>query len=90
MIIWTLVQEFNWKDFQLQTKDNLGSNKGFRIEENLNSTRDLNSKEGLNIFKERKRIKEGFEILLEIKNWLGSEMKFELTDFIEIKGYLNS
>jgi hypothetical protein len=33
MRIWNLVQEFNSKDFELQTKDNLGLNKGCRIEE---------------------------------------------------------
>jgi hypothetical protein len=54
MRIWTLVQEFNSRDFELQTKDNLGSNKGFRIEEILNLTQDLNSKEGLNILEEQK------------------------------------
>jgi hypothetical protein len=31
----------------------------------------LDSKEGLNILKERKYIKEDFEVLLEIKNQLG-------------------
>jgi hypothetical protein len=28
-----LIQEFNSKDFELQTKDNLDPNKGFRIME---------------------------------------------------------
>jgi hypothetical protein len=41
----------------------------------------LDSKEGLNIFKERKFNKEDFEVLSEIKNQLGSEIKFELGDF---------
>jgi hypothetical protein len=44
---------------------------------NLNLTRDLNSKEGLNIFKEQKFNKEGFDVLSEIKNQLGLVMKFE-------------
>jgi hypothetical protein len=47
-----LVKGFNSKDFELQTKDKLGLNKGVRIEEILNSTQDLSSNEGLNIFKE--------------------------------------
>jgi hypothetical protein len=33
MRIWTLIQEFNSKDFELQTNDNLGPDKGFRIED---------------------------------------------------------
>jgi hypothetical protein len=44
---------------------------------NLNSTQDLNSEEGLNIFKEQKFNKEDFEELSEIKNQLGPGMKFE-------------
>jgi hypothetical protein len=40
------------KDFEIQTKDNFGLNKGFRIKENLISTQDLNSKKGLNLFEE--------------------------------------
>jgi hypothetical protein len=47
-----LVQGFNSNDFELQIKDKMGLNKGVRIEENLNLTQDLNSKEGLNIYKE--------------------------------------
>jgi hypothetical protein len=56
----------------------------------LNLTRDLNSKVGLNIFNERKRNKKGFEILSEIKSWLGSEMRFESSDLIQIDGYSKS
>jgi hypothetical protein len=84
-----LVKGFNSKDFELQTKDQLGLNKGVRIEENLNLTQDLNSKEGLNIFKEWKFNKEDFDVLSELKNRLGSGMKFESTDLIQIKGYSN-
>jgi hypothetical protein len=84
-----LVKGFNSKDFELQTKDKLGLNKGVRIEENLNLTQDLNSKEGLNIFKEWKFNKEDFEVLSELKNRLGSGMKFESIDLIQIKGYSN-
>jgi hypothetical protein len=40
--------------------------------ENLNLTQDLNSKESLNISKEWKFDKEDFEVLLELKNRLGS------------------
>jgi hypothetical protein len=58
--------------------------------ENLNLTQDLNSKESLNIFKEWKFDKEDFEVLLELKNRLGSRMKFESSDLIEIKGYSKS
>jgi hypothetical protein len=49
----------------------------------------LNSKEGLNIFKEWKFNKEDFEVLSELKNRLGSGMKFESIDLIQIKGYSN-
>jgi hypothetical protein len=48
---------------------------------NLNLTQDLNSKEGLNIFKEQKFNKEGFDVLSEIKNQLGLGMKFESRNF---------
>jgi hypothetical protein len=34
--------------------------------------------------------KENFEILSKIKNRLGSEIKFESSDFIQMKRYLNS
>jgi hypothetical protein len=37
----------------------------------------LDSKEGLNIFKERKLDKEDFEVLSKIKNRIGSGKKFE-------------
>jgi hypothetical protein len=37
----------------------------------LNSTQDLNSNEGLNIFKEQKFNMEDCEVLSEIKNRLG-------------------
>jgi hypothetical protein len=40
-------------------------------------TQNLDSKEGLNILKEQKFNKEDFDVLLEIKNRLGSGMKFE-------------
>jgi hypothetical protein len=50
----------------------------------------LNSKEGLNIFKEQKFNEDDFEVLSEIKNRLGSGMRFESSDLIQIKGYLNS
>jgi hypothetical protein len=63
-----LVQGFNSKDFELQTKNNLGLNKGVRIKENLNSTQDLNSMEGLNIFKEWKFDKEDFHVVSELEN----------------------
>jgi hypothetical protein len=53
-------------------------------------TQDLNPKEGFNIFKEWKFDKEDFEVLSKIKNRLGSGMKFELSDWIQIKGYSNS
>jgi hypothetical protein len=49
----------------------------------------LDSKEGLNIFKERQFNKGDFEVLLKIENWLGSGMKLESSDLIQIKGYLN-
>ncbi len=65
MRIWTLVQGFNSKDFELQTKNNLGLNKGVRIKENLNSTQDLNSMEGLNIFKEWKL----GQIFVDLSQW---------------------
>jgi hypothetical protein len=63
-----------------------------RIEDqgNLNLTQDLNSKESLNIFKEWKFDKEDFEVLSELENWLGSGMKFESTDLIQIEGYSTS
>jgi hypothetical protein len=69
MRIWTLVQGFNSKDFELQIKDNLGTKDlGSR---NLNSTRDLNSKKALNLFKEWKFDNKDFEVLSELKNWHG-------------------
>jgi hypothetical protein len=40
-------------------------------------TQNLDSKEGSNILKEQKFNKEDFDVLLEIKNRLGSGMKFE-------------
>jgi hypothetical protein len=43
----------------------------------------------LNIFKEWKFNKEDFDVLSELKNRLGSGMKFESTDLIQIKGYSN-
>jgi hypothetical protein len=85
-----LVLGFKSKDFELQTKVNFGLNKGFRTRENLNSTYHLNSKKDLSIFEERKRNKEGFEFLSEIKNLLGSEMRFESTDLIQVEGYSKS
>jgi hypothetical protein len=63
-----LVQGFKSNVFEFQTKDNLGSNKGFWDRGNLNSAQDLNSKEYLNIFEEWEHNMEGFEILSEIKN----------------------
>jgi hypothetical protein len=84
-----LVQGFKLRNFELQTKNNLGLNR-VRIVENLNLTQDLNSKESLNISKEWKFDKEDFEVLLELKNRLGSRMKFESSDLIEIKGYSKS
>jgi hypothetical protein len=69
MRIWTLVQGFNSKDFELQIKDNLGTKDlGSR---NLNSTRDLNSKKALNLFKEWKFDNKDFEVLSELTNWHG-------------------
>jgi hypothetical protein len=50
----------------------------------------LNSKEGLNTFKEWKFVKGDFEVLSELKNRLGSGMKFESMDLMQIKGYLKS
>jgi hypothetical protein len=71
-----LVQGSKSKDIELHTKDNLGSNKGSQDRGNLNLTRDLNSNEGLNIFKEHKFNKEDF--LSPFKNqkstWLGNEI----------------
>jgi hypothetical protein len=84
-----LVQGFKLRNFELQTKNNLGLNR-VRIVENLNLTQDLNSKESLNISKQWKFDKEDFEVLLELKNRLGSRMKFESSDLIEIKGYSKS
>jgi hypothetical protein len=84
-----LVQGFKLRNFELQTKNNLVLNR-VRIVENLNLTQDLNSKESLNISKEWKFDKEDFEVLLELKNRLGSWMKFESSDLIEIKGYSKS
>jgi hypothetical protein len=61
-----LVQGFNSKDFELQIKDNLGTKDlGSR---NLNSTRDLNSKKALNLFKEWKFDNKDFEVLSELTN----------------------
>jgi hypothetical protein len=90
MRIWTLVQGFNSNDFELQIKDKMGLNKGVRIEEKLNLTQDLNSKEGLNIYKEWKFDKEDFDVLSELKNWPGSGMKFGSMDLIQMKGYSKS
>jgi hypothetical protein len=56
----------------------------------LNSTQDLNSKDGLNIFEEWKFDKEYFEVLSKLENRLGSGLKFESSDLIQIKGYSNS
>jgi hypothetical protein len=56
----------------------------------LNSTQDLNSKEDLNICEERKFNKEDFEVCSKLENPLGSGMKFESTDLIQIKEYSNS
>jgi hypothetical protein len=47
----------------------------------------LDSKEGLNISKERKFNTEDFEVLSEIENRHVSGMKIESSDWIQIKGY---
>jgi hypothetical protein len=89
MRIWNLVQDFNSKDFEVQTKDNLDSNKGFGIDE-------IWIRLGIWIwrkawiFSKNRNYMGDFEVLSERENQLGWGIKFESTDLIQIKGYLNS
>jgi hypothetical protein len=78
--IWTLVQGFKSKDFEIQTKTNLDSNERFWITEIWIQLEILNSRKDLNSFKDQNLTKGDFEIVWEIKNWLGSKMKFESFD----------
>jgi hypothetical protein len=87
--VWTLVQGFNSKDFELQIKDILGPNKGFRIEKIWIRLRIWIQRKDW-ILSKNGNYKEDFEVLSKLKNGLDSDIKFESMDLIQIKGYLNS